>query len=71
MFCHILSCVCFYCKLLLQPAGLLMFLESEDTVPETDVEEDKLNFRDNLKFAIQHSNKTRKNVIEKHLQVGY
>lgn len=48
-----------------------MFLESEDTVPETDVEEDKLNFRDNLKFAIQHSNKTRKNVIEKHLQVGY
>ncbi|KAM7345045.1 receptor mediated endocytosis 8 isoform 2-T2 [Cochliomyia hominivorax] len=50
------------------PAGLLMFLESEETVPETDVEEDKLNFRDNLKFAIQHSNKTRKNVIEKHLQ---
>lgn len=48
-----------------------MFLESEDTVPETDVEEDKLNFRDNLKFAIQHSIKTRKNVIEKHLQVGY
>ncbi|BFG03467.1 dnaJ homolog subfamily C member 13 [Drosophila madeirensis] len=50
------------------PAGLLTFLESEDGVPETDVEEDKLNFRDNLKFAIQHSNKTRKNVIEKHLQ---
>jgi len=37
-------------------------------VPDTDVEEDKLNFRDNLKFAIQHSKKTRKNVIEKHLQ---
>uniref|UniRef100_A0A1A9X3H4 J domain-containing protein n=1 Tax=Glossina brevipalpis TaxID=37001 RepID=A0A1A9X3H4_9MUSC len=51
------------------PAGLLMFLESENNVPETDVEEDKLNFRDNLKFAIQHSNKTPKNVIEKHLQV--
>ncbi|XP_037713474.1 dnaJ homolog subfamily C member 13 isoform X1 [Drosophila subpulchrella] len=50
------------------PAGLLTFLESEDSVPESDVEEDKLNFRDNLKFAIQHSNKTRKNVIEKHLQ---
>lgn len=46
-----------------------MFLESEESVPENDVEEDKLNFRDNLKFAIQHSNKTRKNVIEKHLQV--
>ncbi|XP_037954363.1 dnaJ homolog subfamily C member 13 isoform X2 [Teleopsis dalmanni] len=50
------------------PAGLLMFLESEDSVPQSDLEEDKLNFRDNLKFAIQHSNKTRKNVIEKHLQ---
>ncbi|XP_017066190.1 dnaJ homolog subfamily C member 13 isoform X2 [Drosophila eugracilis] len=50
------------------PAGLLTFLESEESVPESDLEEDKLNFRDNLKFAIQHSNKTRKNVIEKHLQ---
>ncbi|XP_030387822.1 dnaJ homolog subfamily C member 13 isoform X2 [Scaptodrosophila lebanonensis] len=50
------------------PAGLLTFLESEDTVPVSDVEEDKLNFRDNLKFAIQHSYKMRKNVIEKHLQ---
>ncbi|XP_030079712.1 dnaJ homolog subfamily C member 13 isoform X2 [Drosophila hydei] len=50
------------------PAGLLTFLETEESVPETDVEEDKLNFRDNLKFAIQHSKKTRKNVIEKHLQ---
>lgn len=52
----------------MQPAGLLTFLETEETVPETDVEEDKLNFRDNLKFAIQHSKRTRKNVIEKHLQ---
>ncbi|KAI9580597.1 hypothetical protein GQX74_011267 [Glossina fuscipes] len=52
----------------LKPAGLLMFLESENNVPEIDVEEDKLNFRDNLKFAIQHSNKSPKNVIEKHLQ---
>ncbi|XP_032585427.1 dnaJ homolog subfamily C member 13 isoform X2 [Drosophila mojavensis] len=50
------------------PAGLLTFLESEESVPEADVEEDKLNFRDNLKFAIQHSKKTRKNAIEKHLQ---
>lgn len=47
---------------------MLTFLETEESVPETDVEEDKLNFRDNLKFAIQHSKKTRKNVIEKHLQ---
>ncbi|XP_054738081.1 dnaJ homolog subfamily C member 13 [Anastrepha obliqua] len=50
------------------PAGLLMFLESEESVPKTDVEDDKLNFRDNLKLAIQHSNRNRKNVIEKHLQ---
>lgn len=57
-----------YFVCILQPAGLLTFLETEETVPETDVEEDKLNFRDNLKFAIQHSKRTRKNVIEKHLQ---
>ncbi|XP_055379776.1 dnaJ homolog subfamily C member 13 isoform X2 [Condylostylus longicornis] len=49
------------------PAGLLMFLESEETVSE--VEEDKLNFRDNLKFAIQHSNKTKRTAIVKHLEV--
>lgn len=45
-----------------------MFLESADEVPKTDVEEDKLNFRDNLSLAIQHSNKARRNVIEKHLE---
>lgn len=50
------------------PAGLLMFLESPDDVPTDQVEDDKLNFRDNLKFAVQHSNKNRKNVIEKHLE---
>ncbi|KAL5285788.1 DNAJC13 family protein [Megaselia abdita] len=50
------------------PAGLLMFLESSDDVPTDQVEDDKLNFRDNLKFAVQHSNKNRKNVIEKHLE---
>ena len=68
--CTLLCITCYNIIFLLKPAGLLMFLESEDSVPETDVEEDKLNFRDNLKFAIQHSNKTRKNVIEKHLQVN-
>lgn len=51
-----------------QPAGLLMFLESTDEVPSTDVEEDKLNFRDNLNLAIQHSNKSKRSVIEKHLE---
>lgn len=45
-----------------------MFLETAEEVPKTDLEEDKLNFRDNLKLAIQHSNKTKKNTIEKHLE---
>lgn len=45
-----------------------MYLESPDEVPVTDVEEDKLNFRDNLNLAMQHSNKARQNVIEKHLE---
>lgn len=45
-----------------------MFLESEDPVPKSSQEDDKLNFRDNLKLAIQHSNRNRTNVIEKHLE---
>lgn len=45
-----------------------MFLECNDEVPRSDLEEDKLNFRDNLKLAIQHSNQSRRNVIEKHLE---
>ncbi|XP_050073180.1 dnaJ homolog subfamily C member 13 [Anopheles maculipalpis] len=56
------------------PAGLLSFLESEDPVPKEDIEEDKLNFRDNLKLAVQHAgaNNTSKQrlnyLIEKHLE---
>ncbi|XP_058835825.1 dnaJ homolog subfamily C member 13 isoform X1 [Topomyia yanbarensis] len=52
------------------PAGLLSFLESEDPVPKEDVEEDKLNFRDNLKLAVQHSSKNKRlnYLIEKHLE---
>uniref|UniRef100_A0A182SBZ2 Uncharacterized protein n=1 Tax=Anopheles maculatus TaxID=74869 RepID=A0A182SBZ2_9DIPT len=56
------------------PAGLLSFLESEDPVPKEDVEEDRLNFRDNLKLAVQHAgaNNTSKQrlnyLIEKHLE---
>ncbi|XP_029728722.2 dnaJ homolog subfamily C member 13 isoform X2 [Aedes albopictus] len=52
------------------PAGLLSFLESEDPVPKEDAEEDKLNFRDNLKLAVQHSsrNKRLNYLIEKHLE---
>uniref|UniRef100_A0A182PLV2 J domain-containing protein n=1 Tax=Anopheles epiroticus TaxID=199890 RepID=A0A182PLV2_9DIPT len=54
------------------PAGLLSFLESEEAVPKEDVEEDKLNFRDNLKLAVQHSGNNSKQrlnyLIEKHLE---
>uniref|UniRef100_A0A182NJR4 J domain-containing protein n=1 Tax=Anopheles dirus TaxID=7168 RepID=A0A182NJR4_9DIPT len=56
------------------PAGLLSFLESEDAVPKEDLEEDKLNFRDNLKLAVQHAGgsngkQQRLNyLIEKHLE---
>lgn len=45
-----------------------MFLESTDEVPKTSVEDDKLNFRDNLKLAVQHSNKNMRTTIEKHLE---
>ena len=53
------------------PAGLLMFLESKDPVPKEAEEADKVNFRDNLKLASQHS--SGKNIrlnylIEKHLE---
>lgn len=44
-----------------------MFLESNEEVPSSDVEEDKLIFRDNLNLAIQHSNRSKRSVIEKHL----
>lgn len=45
-----------------------MFLESSDEVPKVEAEEDRLNFRDNLNLAIQHSNKSKRHVIEKHLE---
>lgn len=45
-----------------------MFLESPDEVPKADIESDKLNFRDNLKLAVQHSNKNIRSAIEKHLE---
>ncbi|KFB50438.1 AGAP005771-PA-like protein [Anopheles sinensis] len=53
------------------PAGLLAFLESEEAVPKEDVEEDRLNFRDNLKLAVQHSGNNTKRLnylIEKHIE---
>lgn len=53
---------------------MLSFLESEEPVPKEDIEEDKLNFRDNLKLAVQHAGSTsggskRLNyLLEKHLE---
>lgn len=49
----------------------MTFLESDEAVPRADMEDDKLNFRDNLQLAINHSNRSRVNVIEKHLEVKY
>jgi DnaJ homolog subfamily C member 13 len=48
-----------------------MYIESEDAVPKDDVEDDKLNFRDNLKLAVQHSSKNNRlnYLIDKHLEV--
>lgn len=45
-----------------------MFLESTDEVPKSSTEEDKLNFRDNLQLAVQHSNKNMRTTIEKHIE---
>lgn len=45
-----------------------MFLESNEEVPSSDIEEDKIIFRDNLNLAIQHSNRSKRSVIEKHLE---
>lgn len=46
-----------------------MFLESENDVPKDEVEEDRLNTRDNLQLAVEHStrNKRIQYLIEKHL----
>jgi DnaJ homolog subfamily C member 13 len=47
-----------------------MYIESNDTVPKDDVEDDKLNFRDNLKLAVQQSSKNKRlnYLIDKHLE---
>ena len=55
----------------LQPSGLLLYLDSEDDVPEDDV--DRLHVRDSLKLAQEHENRKKKNaqwkVIEKQIEV--
>lgn len=48
-----------------------MYLESAESVPEDAAEEDKLNFRDNLKYAMQHTNRSmHRNILERRLQVN-
>ncbi|XP_049787278.1 dnaJ homolog subfamily C member 13 [Schistocerca cancellata] len=44
----------------IMPAGLLTYLDSEDKVPATAIEQEHLNTRDNLKIALDHANKNRR-----------
>lgn len=44
----------------IMPPGLISFLDSEDKVPAEALEQELLNYRDNLKIAQDHSNKNRK-----------
>ena len=45
---------------LFQPSGLLLYLDSEEDVPEDDV--DRINTRDNLKLALEHENRKKRNI---------
>jgi hypothetical protein len=69
-----------YVSFLLQPSGLLTYLDSEDKVPDSAVEQEHLNTRDNLKIAQDHASKNRRGqhwvtierqirVLEKHVEV--
>jgi hypothetical protein len=64
----------------LQPSGLLTYLDSEDKVPDSALEQEHLNTRDNLKIAQDHANRNRRGphwitierqirVLEKHVEV--
>ena len=72
-------CTYMHC-LLLQPSGLLTYLDSNEKVPDSVLEGEHLNTRDNLRIAQDHANKNRKGqhwiaierqlrVIEKHMEV--
>ncbi|XP_011314514.1 dnaJ homolog subfamily C member 13 isoform X3 [Fopius arisanus] len=61
------------------PVGLLTYLDSEEKVPDSFLEEERLNNRDNLKMAIDHASKHKRGpqwmaierqmrVVEKHLE---
>lgn len=57
----------------LQPSGLLVYLDSEDKVPDSALEQEHLNTRDNLKIAQDHANKNRRGqhwiTIERQIRV--
>ncbi|XP_063990665.1 dnaJ homolog subfamily C member 13 isoform X3 [Diachasmimorpha longicaudata] len=61
------------------PVGLLTYLDSEEKVPDSFLEEERLNNRDNLKMAIDHASRNKRGpqwiaierqmrVVEKHLE---
>ena len=68
--------ICLY----LQPSGLLTYLDSNDKIPDSALEQEHLNTRDNLKIAQDYANKNRRGqhwitierqirVLEKHVEV--
>nr|CAD7401104.1 unnamed protein product [Timema poppensis] len=63
----------------IMPSGLLSYLDSEESVPSSNLEQERLNTRDNLKMAQDHASKNRKGpqwvaierqlrVVEKHVE---
>ncbi|KAK2150998.1 hypothetical protein LSH36_380g05005 [Paralvinella palmiformis] len=44
----------------IMPAGLLMYLDSDEDVPPDDI--DRLHVRDNLKLALEHEKKNKRNI---------
>ncbi|GFG28396.1 hypothetical protein Cfor_00863 [Coptotermes formosanus] len=64
----------------IMPSGLLTYLDSEDKVPDSVLEQEHLNTRDNLKIAQDHANKNRRGqhwitierqirILEKHMEL--
>ncbi|PNF36068.1 DnaJ subfamily C member 13 [Cryptotermes secundus] len=57
----------------IMPSGLLVYLDSEDKVPDSALEQEHLNTRDNLKIAQDHASKNRRGqhwiTIERQIRV--
>ncbi|KAB0803499.1 hypothetical protein PPYR_00469 [Photinus pyralis] len=56
----------------IMPTGLITYLDSQEKVPESAIEQEMLNHRDNLKMAVDHANKNKRNpnwlAVEKQLK---